>query len=106
MHELKRTATLEISNGMAMTTDTACLPTFLHMLSKGDTIITSGNSFIFPEGVLIGTVDEYESKAGEKFGSARVRFSVDFNKLYYVYVITNLLVEEQLSLEPDVNDND
>jgi rod shape-determining protein MreC len=75
-------------------------------LSKGDTIITSGNSFIFPEGILIGTVDEYESKAGEKFGSARVRFSVDFNKLYYVYVITNLLIEEQLSLEPDVNDND
>lgn len=75
-------------------------------LSKGDTIISSGNSFIFPEGILIGTVDEYYSQEGEKFGRARIRFSVDYNNLYYVYVITNLMLEEQLNLESEESGND
>lgn len=75
-------------------------------LFKGDTIITSGNSFIFPKGILIGTVDEYYSIQGEKFAKARVRFSVDYNNLYYAYVITNLMLEEQLNLESEENGND
>ena len=59
-------------------------------LYMGDTIITSGNSHIFPEGIIIGTVEEYFSKQGDKFNKARINFAVDYNKLYYVYIIKNL----------------
>lgn len=74
------------------------IPTHVR-LYKGDTIITSGNSFIFPEGILIGTVEEYYSKQGDKFNKARINFAVDYNNIYFVYVITNLMKEEQTQLE-------
>jgi rod shape-determining protein MreC len=74
------------------------IPTHVN-LYKGDTIITSGNSYIFPEGILVGTVDEYLTDEGEKFNRAKLNFSVDFNNLYFVYVIVNMLKDEQLMLE-------
>lgn len=58
-------------------------------LDMGDTIVTSGNSFIFPENLLIGTVEDYMSIKGENFNKARVGFTVDFNRLTFVYVIKN-----------------
>jgi len=74
------------------------IPTHVN-LHKGDTIITSGNSFIFPEGILVGTVEEHLIDEGGKFNKARINFSVDYNNLYFVYVIVNLMKEEQLNLE-------
>jgi len=68
-------------------------------LYKGDTIITSGNSFIYPEGILIGTVEDYLVNKGEKFNRARINFSVDYNNLNFVYIIVNAMKEEQLNLE-------
>lgn len=65
-------------------------------LMPGDTIITSGNSLIFPEGIVIGLVSssaDYDQNS--KFKRAEIRFSVDFNKLYHAYVIVNLMKEEQ-----------
>ncbi|HPE57601.1 MAG TPA: rod shape-determining protein MreC [Bacteroidales bacterium] len=70
-------------------------------LSPGDSIVTSGNSLIFPEGILIGTISsdsESNIEAQGNFQSAPVTFSVDFNKLYHVYVIVNLMKEELDSL--------
>lgn len=71
------------------------IPAHVELL-PGDTIITSGNSLIFPEGLVIGLVSapaEYDQKS--KFKRAEIRFSVDFNKLYHAYVIVNLMKEEQ-----------
>ncbi len=80
------------------------IPTHVNIY-KGDTIITSGNSFIFPEGILVGTVDEHLIDEGGKFNRARINFSVDYNNLYFVYVIVNMMKEEQLNLESK-NDTD
>jgi len=74
------------------------IPTHVN-LYKGDTIITSGNSFIFPEGILVGTVNEHLVDKGDKFNKAKIDFSVDYNNLYFVYVIVNLLKDEQINLE-------
>jgi rod shape-determining protein MreC len=63
-------------------------------LDKGDTIITSGNSLIFPEGLVIGTVSEFQQTTTEKFNSATVQFSQDYNNMEHVYVIISLLKEE------------
>ncbi len=73
------------------------IPTHLQ-LSVGDTIVTSGNSLIFPEGIIIGTITEYQSKEGENLNSATIKFTNDFNALYHVYVIQNLKRNEILNL--------
>lgn len=70
-------------------------------ISVGDTIITSGYSTIYPEGVLIGTIEEYEVKGGN-FYEIRVRLSTDFQNLNYVSVVYNLRKTEQLDLEQEL----
>mgnify|MGYP000165048275 CR=1 FL=1 len=67
-------------------------------LEKGDSIVTSGNSLIFPKNILIGTVDNHVKEIGEHLGSAVIRFSTDFNSLKHVYLIENFMVYEQDSL--------
>ena len=66
-------------------------------LTKGDTVITSGNSFIFPEGLLIGIVEQYYNETGDKFNMADIRFATDFNNLSFVYVVSNRNREAELS---------
>jgi rod shape-determining protein MreC len=68
-------------------------------LYPGDTIVTSGNSLIFPEGIMVGTVEEYNILPNEKFNKASIRYSVDYNSIYYVYVIINMKKKEQSRLE-------
>ena len=77
------------------------IPTHLEIL-YGDTIITSGHSLIYPEGILIGTVENYYSQAGLNLNKAVIKFSNDYNKLKYVYIIENLRKEEQLLLKAEV----
>ena len=67
-------------------------------VEAGDTIITSEHSSIFPEGIMIGVVSE-TSAAGESFKGIKVKLSVNFNNLSYVYVVNNLLKEEREVLE-------
>jgi rod shape-determining protein MreC len=72
----------------------------LHVqLTKGDTIITSSFSSIFPEGIMIGFVDEVKSKAGDNFYDITIKLSTDFSKLSFVYIVNNVLKEEQRKLE-------
>jgi rod shape-determining protein MreC len=68
-------------------------------LYPGDTIVTSGNSYIFPEGLMIGVVSEYFKQPNEKFNNALIEYSVDYNNVYFVYIIINLKRSELLNLE-------
>jgi rod shape-determining protein MreC len=71
---------------------------------KGDTVVTSSYSSIFPEDIMIGRIEDFETKAGDNFYEITVRLSTDFSKLSYVYVVNNLLKEEQQKLEqPQTN---
>lgn len=70
----------------------------------GDLVVTSGYSSIFPEGILIGTVEEVEKDKGESFFRIKVRLSVDFKDLSYVEVISNNMRDEQFNLESGNND--
>ncbi|MBC8148028.1 MAG: rod shape-determining protein MreC [Bacteroidetes bacterium] len=79
------------------------IPTHVKV-EKGDTIITSGNSALFPEGVLVGTVESYEIDKGVNLYEIEIRFSVDFNNLSYAYIVNNLFKEEQTQLEKLSND--
>jgi rod shape-determining protein MreC len=68
-------------------------------LTKGDTVVTSAYSSIFPEGVMVGTVEEFEKIAGNTFYNVTIRLSTNFSRLSYVYVVNNLMKDEQDELE-------
>jgi rod shape-determining protein MreC len=68
-------------------------------IAKGDTIVTSGFSYIFPANIMLGTIEDFRVEQGEHFYVIPFRFSVDFNSLEYVYVVKNLLKKEQEKLE-------
>lgn len=68
-------------------------------IAKGDTIVTSGFSYIFPANLMLGTIQDFRVEQGEHFYIIPFKFSVDFNSLDYVYVVRNLLKDEQEKLE-------
>lgn len=71
-------------------------------LEKGDTIITSGFSQIFPEGIPIGIITDFEIRRGDNFFTIDVELLRDFNNLEHVHVVKNLFREEQKQLEQHI----
>ena len=55
-------------------------------VQTGDTVVTSGFSAVFPEGILVGTVETIED-TGENFHEIRVKLSTDYRRLYHVNLI-------------------
>lgn len=74
--------------------------------SKGDTLVTTTFSAIFPEGIMVGTVKESEVRKGDNFFRITVSLSVNFGNLSHVYIVNNLLKEEQQSLEEATTQTD
>jgi rod shape-determining protein MreC len=70
-----------------------------HKLKINDTVVTSGYSAYFPEGITIGTIQSYEVDQGQPSYKITVELSTDFSKLSYVYLIENNLKIEKDSLE-------
>jgi rod shape-determining protein MreC len=68
------------------------------IVSVGDTIETTGFSAIFPEGLLVGTVSDFEKRGGD-FYKITIELTTDFKKLRFVDVIGNLKKEERVELE-------
>lgn len=66
---------------------------------KGDTVVTSGYNAIFPEGIMIGVIDEVKLNDEALFYDLKVKLSHDFRKLSFVTVIKNNRQPEQDSLE-------
>ena len=74
------------------------IPTHI-LLQKGDTILTSSHSYIFPEDLMVGTVEEFYPTAVDALNKAKVRFATDFATLRHVYVIRDLHKPELDSLK-------
>jgi rod shape-determining protein MreC len=68
-------------------------------VSKGDTIVTTSFSKMFPANVLIGTVSEARVEPGSPFHSIRIKLAMRFDNLSHVYVVNNLMKAEQDSIE-------
>jgi rod shape-determining protein MreC len=68
-------------------------------VQKGDTVVTTGFSKRFPENVMIGIVSEAQLNPGSNFHSIKVRLSTRFDNLSYVYIVQNLMRDEQQALE-------
>lgn len=70
-----------------------------HKLKVNDTIVTSGYESLFPEGIMVGTIKDFEVDQGKPFYKVNVLLSTDFSTLSYVYLIENNLKLEKDSLE-------
>ncbi len=68
-------------------------------INEGDTIVTSGYSAIFPEGIIIGTIKEYRKNNQDNFYTITVQLMEDFKTSKNVFLIKNLLRKEQLELQ-------
>lgn len=69
-------------------------------LAKGDTIITGGNSSIFPRGILIGKVADFTIGDEDSY-TIDVQLFNDMTNLSHVYIIENPNKEEIVQLEAD-----
>lgn len=68
-------------------------------VKKGDTIITDGRSFIFPKGVPVGIVHDFELDRDQNYYKINVQLFNDMTNIGYGYVIKNNNGEELKSLE-------
>ena len=65
----------------------------------GDTIITSGFSSVFPEGIFVGTIKEYSKQKNDNFYALKIELSTDFYRLNDVLVIDCPGQEERKEIE-------
>jgi len=68
----------------------------------GDTIVTSEYTSIYPEGIMIGTVKEFEPEEG-LFLRITVQLSTNFKRLSNVWVIKDKKRQEKLELESEAS---
>jgi rod shape-determining protein MreC len=69
------------------------------VVNKGDTVLTSQTSSLFPANIMVGTVSEIIDDRSSNFYTLKIRPSTNFFNLEYVYVIENLQIDEQKRLE-------
>lgn len=81
------------------------IPTHVRLF-KGDTVVTSQYTLMFPENIMIGTVDSYYRESTKPFYTVKVKLSTDFKKLSHVYIVNNKLRVEQETLEEKTKAND
>ena len=73
---------------------------------KGDTVVTSGYSAVFPPGIIVGTVAEFEKQHDDNFYSLDVELATDFRVLDHVRIIKNYRQAEQKKVEQEAKKND
>ncbi len=78
--------------------DMTYIPPHVELEAK-DKVVTSGYSVIFPGNIPVGHMIDWEIRRGETFYTAKVELYLDFNKLNHVYIVKNLLQDEQEELE-------
>jgi rod shape-determining protein MreC len=71
----------------------------LASVRKGDTIVTGGQSVIFPENINIGTIDKIEIDDQTHYYTIKVKLFNDMTNLGHVYIIKSKDREELINLE-------
>lgn len=69
------------------------------LFQKGDTIVTSGHSAVFPKDLMVGTVDSISDSRDGLSYLLRIRLSTDFANLNDAMIISNKHQKEQHTLE-------
>lgn len=108
----KISAQLKKSNHFGTLTWNGKSPEFTQLLdipkvaifAKGDTIITSGRSSIFPKNIDIGTIESFQLDAAENYYEIEVKLFNDMTSIEHVYIIENVDLSEITNLENGVNE--
>jgi rod shape-determining protein MreC len=67
--------------------------------SIGDTIVTSGFSTVFPQGMMVGVIEEANDTNDGLSFLLKIKLATDFGKLRNVHVLAREGIEEQKLLE-------
>jgi len=73
--------------------------------SLGDSLITSGFAKSFPEGIPVGTIDNFNIKESDAYYNIKVKLAVNFRTLSYVKVIDYKNYKEQKIIEEKAEEN-
>ena len=73
-------------------------------VKQGDTIVTGGQSSIFPQGIPIGIVEDFVIDIGGDTYTLNIKPFNDMTNLSHVYVIENLDAEEIKQLENPIDE--
>ncbi|HTQ64611.1 MAG TPA: rod shape-determining protein MreC [Puia sp.] len=68
-------------------------------VNKGDTVVTSSTSSLFPGNIIVGTVQEIVEDRSTNFYTLKIKPATNFFNIEYVYVIENTQYSEQKRLE-------
>jgi rod shape-determining protein MreC len=68
-------------------------------IQNGDTVVTTGYSSSFPEGLMIGTISEFTIGSGSNFYKIEVLLGADFKNLVIVGLVENKQLNEIKQLE-------
>lgn len=63
-------------------------------LAAGDTIVTRFASGVYPEGVMVGTIRDWEEIPASGFWKIRLDLSTDFRSLDFIYIVKNEKMNE------------
>ena len=81
------------------------IPSHVNLI-KGQVVVTSGHSTIFPPNLRIGTIRDFETAPGDNFYTVNIDLSESLSSVRNVYLITNLERMQQQTLEEEINDDD
>ena len=70
-------------------------------VERGDTLITTGYSAIYPSGIVVGTVESATLEPGNNFYTITVLLNNDLANVQYVMIVKNLLKEDRQETEKE-----
>lgn len=78
----------------------------LASVQKGDTVVTGGQSTIFPENIPVGIIDKIFTDTENNYYTLNIRLFSDMTNLNHVYVIKNKQSAEINKLEAETKKNE
>ncbi len=75
-------------------------------ISKGQHVVTSPYSIVFPQGTPIGIIQNFEVKSGDAFYTIYVKLATDMRNVRQAYVVNDLVREEQEKVEKVENNGE
>ncbi|MBI1835886.1 MAG: rod shape-determining protein MreC [Flavobacteriia bacterium] len=71
-------------------------------IKKWSKVVTRGGSGIFPRGLMVGKIKKLGSVEGKPLWDVSIVYSEDYRKIQNVYIVKNLMQEEQNKLEDKI----
>lgn len=75
-----------------------------YAVKKGQHVVTSSFSHLFPPNIPVGVVTRVEKNIKKPFSDIRIKLATDFGKVRSVYVVKNIFRKEINDLEAGVED--